>query len=226
MVESTDACEYTCKSSPPRTRTGSCVDSDPCTDDTPIPSATSCEYTCPHTERDPAANSCDDGNPCTTNSRELSTTACEYVCEYQPVANGRDCGNGRMCMDGSCEAPPARCGDGVQQGSEECDSGAETWECDRTCRRRNLYIACSTTSDCSTGQSCTDGACVSECGYVDGTLIGCPGGVLPAPALEIACYVVQNNRGHCRPSCTSDAQCPSRMRCIPATNGAYGTCFP
>lgn len=141
-------------------------------------------------------------------------------CATPVITTGPDAGTQET--DGAVEAT---CGDGVQQGSEECDDGAETWECDRECHQRRLYVACESTDDCATGQSCIEGACASECGFVDGELQGCPG-ELPEVALEMGCYVVGYGRGYCRPSCETDTQCPADMQCVPATNGAYGTCFP
>ena len=204
-----------------------CDDGDPCTDDTLVESRTECSYECRFSSPRQRSGSCEDSNPCTDDTPVMSADRCEYMCPHSPAPVGTDCGGGRSCMNGRCEAPPARCGDGVQQGTEECDDGSATWECDRNCRERNFYVACATGSDCADAQSCVSGACVSECGFVDGQLVSCPGGVLPEPALEIGCYVVQEGRGYCRPSCTEDGQCPYRMRCVaPATSDSYGTCFP
>jgi hypothetical protein len=176
----------------------------------------------------PCPTSCDDGDSCTVDMLTGSADQCTAACSHAPMQPGATCGDGKMCTaSGACEAPPGRCGDGVQQGTEACDSGGDTWECDRTCRLRNLYVACSVASDCTASQSCVDGACVSPCGLVDGNVVSCPGGVLPAQALgEVGCWIVQDQRGYCRPRCETDTQCPLRMRCSGAAAGIYGTCFP
>jgi hypothetical protein len=137
------------------------------------------------------------------------------------------CPDSEQCMDGQC-ASTSRCGNSEQEGTEACDDGADTWECDLTCRSRNLYIACGSSADCGDDQSCVDGACVTECGLIDGGIAGCTTNVLPAQALgEIGCWVIGENRGYCRPRCEVDTQCPKRMRCVPDPSGqTYGSCFP
>lgn len=60
---------------------------------------------------------CDDGNAC--NGTE---TCSEHLCVAgTPVADGTDCGSGKLCRAGTCG--DARCGDGVTTAPEECDDG-------------------------------------------------------------------------------------------------------
>jgi hypothetical protein len=169
-------------------------------------------------------------NSCVLQLSWVHTKKRRFMAPTTAAQVGMACGNGGMCNSaGGCDPPPARCGDGIQQGSEECDAGRGTSECDTTCHRKKLNIACALTSDCQTGQTCESGACLSKCGNVDGALVGCPtAGVVPESGQgDITCTFVNNQWGYCRVRCDNDGQCPLGMKCSPSpTAGLAGTCYP
>lgn len=153
MVESATECAFECTHSNPRRPTGSCEDSDPCTDDTPEISATRCAYECPHRRQQPTAARCEDNNPCTDDTPVMSDSRCAYECPHDLAPSGTPCGAGMMCnASGRCEAPLARCGDGVLTAPEECDPAAPGqvpgYSCNSSCRRLNKLTPCNSDNQC------------------------------------------------------------------------------
>jgi hypothetical protein len=221
---SATSCTYDCKHSTPKSRSGgSCDDGDPCTDDMPTPSATSCTYDCKHsTPKSRSGGSCDDGNPCTDDMPVPSATSCTYDCRQANKQAGTDCGAGKMCnASGTCSEPPARCGDSKVQGTEECDSGGENWECDSSCRRTRLYTGCAGSSDCRNGQACVIGACTEVCTQQASGAFTCPSQDIPENALGVICYLEPaGDYGYCRPRCRTASDCPSGFHC------ADSVCLP
>jgi hypothetical protein len=214
-VMSTSRCAYECPHTRSRPEPGNCADTDPCTDDTPVMSTTKCAFECPHTRRQPTAASCNDNNPCTDDTPTMSTTSCAYECPHRPVTAGTPCGSGRMCSaDGECEEPPARCGDGTKQGTEECDDGRETWECDIACHRTRMYTACGSTADCRNGQGCVGGACTAVC-TLGPSGFTCPSDAIPESSLGVVCSLEgeDTTQGYCRPRCRSTSDCPKGLAC-------------
>jgi cysteine-rich repeat protein len=80
---------------------------------------------------DGSARDCSDENAC----NGLETCSVEHRCVAgTPLADGVDCGDGKVCVGQLCLQPS--CGDGQAQGAEECDDGDVLDEngCDRSCR--------------------------------------------------------------------------------------------
>jgi hypothetical protein len=219
-VPSAISCTFECPHERMQPTAQNCADSDPCTDDKAVLSATSCAYECPHSRLTPTGpTNCDDSNPCTRDSRVMSANSCAFECAHAPVANGSSCGAEQMCSSGQCVATPQRCGDGKTQGTEECDAGRETWECDRSCHRTRLYTACSSGSECRNGQGCLAGACTEVCAQGPSGFT-CPSTDIPESALGVTCYLEEGDHGYCRPKCLAAADCPSGLTC------RENVCFP
>lgn len=218
-VMSKTSCAVECPHARREPPAANCADSDPCTDDKPVMSKTSCAFDCPHGRQTRTGpTSCDDGNPCTRDTRVMSTSACTFECAREPVANGMSCGAEMMCSSGQCVPVPQRCGDGKKQGTEECDDGRETWECDSSCHRTRLYTACGSGSECRNGQGCLSGACTEVCTQGPSGFT-CPSAMIPESALGVTCYL-ESDFGYCRPKCEGAADCPRGLTC---TNNV---CFP
>ena len=124
MVESATECSFVCMQSTPRRRTGSCADSDPCTDDTPVPSATSCTYDCPRALAR-AGTSCGGWQNV---HQYWSMRGPPAFCGDGTVAETEQCDDGNEdTTDGCIDCNNARCGDGYVKSSEECDYAAPGW---------------------------------------------------------------------------------------------------
>ena len=78
--------------------------------------------------------SCDDGDSCTTEVLLGSHILCNAQCSVTTIDT---CIDGDQCCPAGCDATTdddcAVCQDGVQEGSEECDDGAESAACDTDC---------------------------------------------------------------------------------------------
>lgn len=221
VVESGETCDGNCP-------TKCTQDNDPCTVNEL--SGSGCGVTCQVRQltRKPAGD-CNDGKECTDDVQIEATSVCEMICKHNGKPAGTACGVGGKCsgtLANSCDLPPpAVCGDGVQQAGEACDDGKETWECDRNCRLRNLFTACSANSECAAGERCFEGACTTECGLYPDGFVTCPAIAFPAPAQgELTCWIVADSKGWCRPRCERTEQCPRGMYCY--TDNTGGACFP
>lgn len=77
-----------------------------------------------------------------------------------------------------------------------------------------LYAACSSSSQCHDGQSCTDGACTAVCTQTPTGEFACPAKDIPESAQGVVCSLeLASDRGYCRPRCKSDSDCPTDLHC-------------
>ncbi|MCA9667787.1 MAG: hypothetical protein KC503_19440 [Myxococcales bacterium] len=119
---------------------------------------------------------CDDGNTCTADTL-LNGGTCGATCSNQPITQ---CTNGDGCCPTGCNAVndndcSATCGNGVVEGSEQCDTGITSGvgacptRCDdgNSCTRDVLLNAGTCGAVCSSTQitQCTggDGCCPAGC---------------------------------------------------------------
>jgi len=81
----------------------------------------------------PVEADCDDSDPCTRDTLKGSALTCDAACEHAALASS-------LTADGCCPTGAtattdsdctARCGNGVREGSEQCDGGAG---CDSSCK--------------------------------------------------------------------------------------------
>jgi cysteine-rich repeat protein len=127
-----------------------------------------CQFSC----GDPATD-CTAAPVCRVN-----TCSTAHVCVAVPDAtqNGQVCGNGLICTDGECVAPPQVCGNGAQEGTEECDDHnripADGCELDCT------YTCHDPATDCPVPAACTAAVCVDV--VVDTVKVGQKCGTVPA----------------------------------------------
>jgi cysteine-rich repeat protein len=104
---------------------------------------TTCKFSCsvPATDCAPV--------PCNT----LGCSAL-HVCQTtpDPTKNGQACGTNLVCSNGACIAPGAVCGNGVKEGGEDCDFGAQNGPgtgCESTCK-----FSCATAANCVDPNAC------------------------------------------------------------------------
>jgi cysteine-rich repeat protein len=100
-----------------------------------------CTYSCTGT------GDCDDANAC--NGAETCNTT-SHVCTNPPdLADGTSCGGSMVCRAGACTT--AACGNGIPEGTEQCDDGDMTNGdgCDNDCT-----WSCTAAADCTDGNAC------------------------------------------------------------------------
>ena len=137
---------------------------------------TDCKFTCANAATDCAPVAC-------------STTSCSatHLCQAasDPSKNGQTCATGLVCNNGACIAPGATCGNGVKEGGEDCDFGAQNgpgtgceFNCKFSCANAAACVdmnPCDQAPTCGpvtvngqTGQKCTLGGAKPD-GSVCGT---------------------------------------------------------
>ncbi len=127
---------------------GSCEDGNPCT------LSDACK-----TGKCLAGNpkSCDDGNVCTVDSCDSKTGACKAA----PAQDGLTCSDGDSCtIADTCK------GGGCVSGAQKVckDSQCTTATCDPaigTCQAKGNTLPCDDGNLCSTGETCSNGACLA-----------------------------------------------------------------
>src|SRR5579871_465453 len=90
-----------------------------------------CEPDCTFTCVIGGVEKCSDGDPC----NGVETCGMDHKCHSgTPLMNGAPCGTNKSCKNGVCG--DITCGDGIVDGSEECDDGnlVEGDGCDNDCR--------------------------------------------------------------------------------------------
>jgi cysteine-rich repeat protein len=131
-----------------------------------------CTFTCSTNAK------CDDKNAC--NGAETCDTA-KHLCKPgAPLAEGAECGSGKVCIGGSCLL--ASCGDGKMQAGEECDDGnskagdgCEPGTCTFTCKTGDPARDCKSKDACTADGTCDDAkthVCTKGAAKPDGTACG------------------------------------------------------
>ena len=239
VVESGEACDGNCP-------TSCAQDSDPCTVNEFSGSPLTCSAKCTvKTSSRGAQPACDGWNDafvppvsrdCIRGEVIASTSECKWLCQSRSAPKNTPCEQGGACVgppSGVCklpEAPAAVCGDGVKNGSEQCDTAVATWECGSDCRSRNRFIACANDDACGGGEQCISGACVVPCLQWPAGSGVCPTVSAPPSAQgELLCWTAgdDTSNGWCRPKCSSISHCPRGMVCVEDKIGTgIGACFP
>lgn len=104
---------------------------------------------------------CNDGNACTTDTCDTDTGACVYANNTGSCNDVNACTVGDTCSDGVCQGTPITCNDSNACTDDACNPVVG---CIFTKDDTN---ACQDASACTTGDHCSNGACV-------GTPIVCP----------------------------------------------------
>jgi cysteine-rich repeat protein len=103
----------------------------------------SCQWECSNASTDcGAAPQCD--------MFQCSSHQCRAVPDGSQ--NGMACGAGGMCSNGACNSADQTCGNGVVEGTEQCDFGAGNGPgtgCESSCT-----FSCQSNTDCSDGNAC------------------------------------------------------------------------
>jgi hypothetical protein len=148
---------------------------------------------------------------CCNDGTGVCTIELASDCMFRYGGDGSDCG--------TISPPCAFCGNGILEGTEQCDEGAANGTpgscCSATCTFVSAGTVCrSAAGACDAAESCTGGsaACPSD-GYL-------PGSSVCRPAAG-ACDVAENCTGGSA-SCPGDAFLPSTTVCRPTT----GECDP
>lgn len=108
-----------------------------------------CTFSCIPNDSTRGDSHCDPHDPC----KGTGTCGTDRTCHLSGgLANGADCGGGKICRDGACQAPV--CGDGIVTGSEECDDGVNDGSqgCDSTCHF--VCVSTDSTRDCTPSDPC------------------------------------------------------------------------
>ncbi len=100
-----------------------------------------CKFTCS------SATECDNANPC--DGAETCDSTQHKCAAGLNAAEGSGCGTGRVCRQGGCV--PVGCGNGVKDGTEECDdrNTVEGDGCDNDCT-----FSCKADADCDNANRC------------------------------------------------------------------------
>lgn len=166
IVEGVEECD-----NGPKNANGSGCDSD-------------CTFTCKPGDPNRGDKKCDDHNVCTG----TKTCQADHTCSKGVVAkDGTSCGTAKICKSSKCV--DTVCGDGIVDGTEECDDGNTTNGdgCDNNCKFSCLST--DKTRDCTPKDVCqgkgtcddTKHVCSTPTPLADGTSCGtglvCKGGV-------------------------------------------------
>ncbi len=134
---------------------------------------------------------CDDKDPCNGTETCSATHACT---PGTPAVDGTSCGATSVCIHGACT--PDSCGDGLTEGTEECDDGANngttgdgcTANCTFVCVSTDTARDCTPADPCAGQGTCDDAShtCMPGMPLGDGTACPgtnhfCKGGVCTAP---------------------------------------------
>jgi cysteine-rich repeat protein len=168
-----------------------------------------CTFSCIPFDAVRGDSHCDPHDPC----KGVGHCGDNHVCSVvNPLANGADCGGGKICRGGACQAPV--CGDGIVTAPEECDDGVNDGShgCDSTCHfvcvSTDTARNCTPTDPCQGASTCDDGThlCSPRTPLGDGTSCG----------TGMVCQ-----SGHCVASA-----CSSAADCTPCASGVCkgGSC--
>lgn len=193
VIEQGEVCDGNCPSS------SSCRRSE-CTDRKLV--GTGCNIKCEEQKITRAAN----GDGCCPGLLKKEDSDCSLECR-----TNNDCARGEECVSGgTCEVPPAICGDGMVTGDEECDpkgAGFSTFNCSQDCRKITSYTHCGAGwPPCLNGTVCNLGLCSRMCSSKSDcdTVVGQPGLDIYCPAPRGMICVI---------GCTSNQDCPSGAVC-------------
>ena len=115
---------------------------------------------------------CDPHDPC----KGKGSCGADFTCTVSGgLATGASCGGGKICRDGACQPPT--CGDGIVTAPEECDDGVDDGSqgCDSTCHfvcvSTDPSRDCAPTDPCQGAATCDDAihTCSPRTPPADGT---------------------------------------------------------
>src|SRR5262249_60217971 len=105
----------------------------------------------------PSANTpvCTDGNVC-TNDCCNPASGCTYTNNTAPCADGNACTANDACTSGTCiGGPPINCNDADSCTDDFCDAGTGCYHLN------NSGLPCEDGNECTTGDTCNNGNCIS-----------------------------------------------------------------
>jgi len=98
-------------------------------------------------------NPCNDNNPCTDDGCD-PFTGCVNLPNTAPCDDGNACTTGDLCSGSSCQpGGPTACSDGNPCTDDACDKG-------KGCYATPNVLPCDDKNFCTTGDTCSNGACV------------------------------------------------------------------
>ena len=116
-----------------------------------------CTLSCVPSDKTRGDAHCDPHDPC----KGTGKCGSDFRCTVSGgLADGSDCGGGKICRDGACQSPV--CGDGVVTAPEECDDGVNDGSqgCDSTCHfvcvSTDSSRDCAPTDPCAGASTCDD----------------------------------------------------------------------
>ena len=112
-----------------------------------------CRFTCVSTD---ATRDCAPADPCAGPS--TCDDAAHTCSPRTALVDGTPCGGGNLCLGGRCQPTGSTCGDGVVEGSEQCDP-PDGVTCDASCRKIG-HAVCGN-GILEPGEQCDDGNAVS-----------------------------------------------------------------
>ena len=207
----------------------SCVDTNPCTDDTCDPAVgcrfknnfAACDDLDPCTDGDRCSGgtclsggpACDDDNPCTNDACETDGTCVNAPDDALTCSDGSDCTAGDFCDGGVCVSGPGDgCDDGNGCTADAC--AANGLSCTHT---NDNGASCDDANACTDGDRCVNGNCVSggaiDCGgspgCVDWTCDPVSGCALEALHVGAPCTDLDK--------CTEGDTCDATGSCVAVT---------
>lgn len=123
------------------------VDGDESCDDGDQNGTGGCSASCTFVCNDPAVD-CEAAPVC-----QVATCTTDHICIYtvDTAQNGTSCGTGNVCDNGACVSE-GMCGNGVLEGSEQCDFGIDNG--DNSGCETNCAFSCATSPDCNDNNPC------------------------------------------------------------------------
>jgi hypothetical protein len=133
----------------------------------------------------PTEADCNDNDPCTRDTLKGSAATCDAVCAHAALASSTTAADGccpagaNATTDSDCKP---RCGNGVREGSEQCDGGSG---CDSSCK----LIGPTADPQCVSSLSANDACELCQCTYCAAAFLAC--GASGNSSRDAACTSVE-----------------------------------